>query len=77
MRDLARDADFVVETRERGRIARGHFRQELERDFLAKRQIVRAIDFAHPSASQQRDDAIAAGQQHAGREAAFNQRAGR
>ena len=62
MRDLARDADFIVEARKRGRIARRHFGQELERDFLAECEVVRAINFAHPAAAEQRDDAIAAGE---------------
>ena len=77
MRDLARDADFIVEARQRGWIARGHFGQELERDLLAQREIVRAIHFAHAAAAEQRDDAVAIGQQRTGQEAAFVQRTGR
>jgi hypothetical protein len=36
---------------------------------------VRAINFAHAAAAKQRDNAIAAGQQRAGHEAAFRERA--
>ncbi len=74
MRDLARDADLIVETGQRGGIARGHFGQELERDFLPEREVVRAIDFAHAAAAEERDDAITTGEQRAGQEAAFGQR---
>jgi hypothetical protein len=75
VRNLARDADFIVEASEGGWIARGHFGQELERDFLAEREVVRAINFAHAAAAKERDYAVTAGEQRAGQKAAFGKRA--
>ena len=43
--------------------------QELQRDRLAELQVVGAVDLAHAAAAEQADDAVAAGEQGAGREA--------
>jgi hypothetical protein len=76
VRDLARDANFIVKTGADGRIVRGNFRQKLERDFLAQREVVSAIDLAHTAAAKQRDNSIAIGEQRTGQEAALRQRSG-
>jgi len=69
VRDLARDADFLVETRQQILIAARGFGQELEGDGLAQHQIVGAKDFAHAAFAEPRDDPVAAGEQSAGGEA--------
>ena len=50
-------------------------REELQGDRLAEFQIVGAIHFAHAAAPQQRDDAVAVGENVARREAAEVERA--
>ena len=45
--------------------------QELQSYGLRQREIGGAVDFAHAAAAEQRDDAIASGDQRAGNEAAF------
>ena len=66
VRHLARDAHLVVELRERcGSLGDGR-RQELQRDRLAEREVVGAVDLAHAAAADQADDAVALGQQRAG-----------
>jgi hypothetical protein len=42
-------------------IARGAFRQELERDRLVEREVVGAVDLAHAAAAEQRDEPIPTG----------------
>ena len=74
MRDLARDADFIVEAAEGGWIARGHFGQEFERHLLAEREIVRAIDFSHAAAAEERNDPVAIGEQRSREKTAFGER---
>ena len=71
MRNAAGDADFVAKALEQSLIAGGRFGQELERDGLAEREVVGAIDFAHASLAEQRDDAVTAGNQASGKKAAF------
>ena len=67
MRDLARGPRLVAQSRrERGIIAA----QELQRDRLAKREIVGAVDLSHAAATEQSDDAIARGEDGAGSECA-------
>src|ERR1044071_1642024 len=58
MRDLPSDADFVVKARQRSPIEGDRVRQELERDNLFEFEILSLIDFAHPAATHQTDDAI-------------------
>jgi hypothetical protein len=48
VRDLARDADFVPETRQLRRVPRHGLGQELERHRLAQFEVVGAVDLAHP-----------------------------
>ena len=43
-------------------------RQELQRDRLVEREVVGAVHLAHAAASEQRDEAVAAGDDRAGRE---------
>jgi hypothetical protein len=67
---LTRDAQFVVEPREPAVVRRHAPGEELERDRLIEREIVGAIDFAHATASEQGDEAVAAGDDGSGREPA-------
>src|SRR6185369_12022837 len=59
VRYQARHADFAVETLEQALIARRLFGEELQRYRLSQGEIGSAVDFAHPAAPQQADDAIA------------------
>ena len=82
MRHLPRDAHLVPESRQPTRLVASHrFGQELHRDGLAERQVLGAIDLAHPASAQQPDDAVAAPEESAGRkppqEARVAARAGR
>ena len=58
-------------TRADGFIARRLIGQKLQRDALTEGQIVGAINLAHAALAQQRDDAVAAGNQAAGEKSAF------
>ena len=71
MRDPARDAHFVAEALERRSSSVCGFGQELQRDGLAQPEVVGAIDLAHAAAAQQRDHAIAFGDDQARRIAAL------
>jgi hypothetical protein len=77
MRHRARAAHF----RQQAVVCRGvaleRLRQERQRDRLAEFQVVGAIDLAHAPAPGQRDDAVAAGEDGARREAARVDRMGR
>jgi hypothetical protein len=68
VRDLPGEADLVVELREPPRIARQRGRQELQRDLLAETEIVGLIDDTHAAAPERSNDAVAIGEQRAGRE---------
>ena len=68
MRDRARDAHLVVELRQARGVGVSVVGQELQRDRLFELEVVGAIDLAHAAAAEQRDDAVAAGEQRAGRE---------
>ena len=76
MGHLARDADFVIETREGAIVGGGGFGQEFQGDRLAEREIGGAVDFAHAAAAQQSRDTIAAGHDGTGQKAAFIHTAG-
>ena len=67
VRDLARDAQLVVELRPARGIAPRRLGQELQRDRLIEREVVGPIDLAHAAAAEQRHEAIAAGDDGAGR----------
>ena len=69
VRDLAGDADFVEKTLEDGLGGADGFGQELERDGLAEDQVGGAVDLAHAAAAELAGDAVAGGNQGAGREA--------
>jgi hypothetical protein len=66
MRDLARDADFVVKARQRFWIAGGFLGQKLKGDRLAKLQICGAIHLPHPARAQKTDDSVSIAEQCAG-----------
>ena len=65
MRDLPRDADFIVESRQSIGIGRSGLGQKFQRDLLAQPKIGGAIYFAHAAAAEQSEDAIALGDQGA------------
>jgi hypothetical protein len=71
VRDLARDAHFVVKAGQHAGIARHGFGQELERHRLIESKVVGAIDFAHAAFAEQSDDLIAPSHHHARGEAAL------
>ena len=76
VRHLARHPHFGVELRQPRGIAIDVRRQELQRDRLTELQIVGAVDLAHAAAAEAADDAVAAAEEGAGREAAVIDRAG-
>ena len=69
--NLARDADLAVEAFEQAEIVGGLFGQEFEGDRLAEGEVGGAVNFTHAAAAQQSDDAVTAGNQGTGNEAAF------
>ena len=71
MGDQARHADLSVEALQQALIARCLFGQELQSDGLPQREVGGAIDFAHPAAAQQTDDAVAPAEQRSRNEASF------
>ena len=77
MRHLPRHPDFGVQLRQARRIAVDVGRQELQRDRLPELQVVGAIHLAHAAAAEPADDAVAAAEERAGREAAVVDGAGR
>jgi hypothetical protein len=76
MRDQARHPNFGVDLHQPRRVAIDRLRQKLQGDGLAQFQIVRAVDLAHAPFSQASDDAVAAVEESAGREAAVIDRVG-
>jgi hypothetical protein len=60
--DLPRDLDFIKEALEPRRVIFDHRRQELQRHRLAELEVVGAVDLAHPPATEQADDPVAASQ---------------
>jgi len=71
VRHLARHAHFAMEPFEQSLIPASFRRQELERHRLPQHQVRGAVNFAHPAASQQADDAVSPAQQCAGNEPSF------
>ena len=67
MRNLARDANLVVETGQQVHVVPGRFREKLQRDRLAQDEIVGPKNLAHPAFAEAGDDSIPAGQKGAGR----------
>ena len=76
MRHLARDADLVAEAFERLLVVRDGFGEELERDRLVEREVVGAVDLAHPAFAEHGDDAVASAEQLAGSEPSLRAAAG-
>ena len=72
MRNLARNAHFAVEPVERYFVVRYGFGQKLQRYRLAQFEIIGAIDLAHAALSEDADDAVTLGQQHARRKPALH-----
>ncbi len=62
MRDRPRTAHFGEQAVASGGISFEIGRQELQRDGLAEPEVVGAVDLAHAAAPDQRDDAVAVGQ---------------
>ena len=77
VRNLARDAHLGVEAREHLLVLGGGLRQELERHGLAQLEIVGPVHFAHAALAEESDDAVALGEDRAGRESAFLRGVGR
>jgi hypothetical protein len=90
MRDLPREAHLAAQARA-GRLVDLSYvgsafrrtgkqttcRQELQGDRLAELEVVRAVDLAHPTVSQRRDNPEPAGEERAGAEAPFLDHASR
>src|SRR6202008_3074892 len=68
MRDLASEADLVVQPPQQNRIASQSRGQKLERYGLIELRIVSAIDLAHSTRAEDPGDAITIGDDRAGRE---------
>ncbi len=71
MGDLSRHPHFGVELRQSRWISIDVRRQELQRDRLSELQVVCAVDLAHAAAADAFDDAVAAAEKSARREAAM------
>ena len=78
--ELTREAHLVAQPRTRALIEShrlrvvsgfGWTREKLQRDWLPQLEIVGAVHFAHPAATESRDDAEATGKERAGSEPAF------
>jgi hypothetical protein len=69
MRDLARDAYLAMKARECGAVLHELFGKEFQGDVLVEFQVFGAIDFTHPAASYERDDAISVGEKRARKDA--------
>ncbi len=76
MRNLPRDAHLVEEALQARRLTMHRFGQELERDRLAQLQVLGPIHLPHATATDQSDDAVAAKEKRARREAALIERRG-
>jgi hypothetical protein len=61
MRNLTRQPDFLMETRKPVGVISDLLRQEFQSDRLFELQVFRSIDVGHAAATQQADDAVAAG----------------
>ena len=68
MRDLATETHFIVQSAEEDRVAREAGGKELQRDRLVELRVVGAIDLAHAAGAEEAGDAVAAGDDRAGRE---------
>ncbi len=76
MGDLARETNFLMKSREPIGVMRDFVRQKLECDGLTELQIFRSIDFAHPAASEEPDDAVTLSEHRAGNELSAVERVG-
>ena len=70
MRDIASDAHFAMKARQRRAVLDELLRQELQGNVLIEFQVLGAIDLAHASAPNERDDAVAVGEKRPGKNAA-------
>jgi hypothetical protein len=73
VRDPPRNAHFILEALEQSLVACGLVWKKLEGYGLAESEIVGAVNLAHPAFSEQRNDAVAPGQQAPRKESAFVQ----
>src|ERR1700722_16844439 len=71
MRNSARHPHFVTKSLEQSFVAGRFIGKKFHRYLLSERQVVGAIDLAHAAFAQQRDDAIASGDQASGKKASF------
>jgi len=60
MRECGRGSRFALEAETRIRIGGVAFEQELDGDIAAKARVVGAVHFAHPAASEEREDFVRA-----------------
>src|SRR5581483_4156491 len=77
MGNSARNANFIVKSFERDRILCSSFGQELQCNRLLETQVVGAIDLAHTSTAEERDDSITLGKNGSRNEAALIRSAAR
>ena len=71
MRHLTRHANFGMKPLEQTRVMGGRRGQQLQRDWLAQRQVGGTVHFAHPAPAQQPDDPVAARQECPRKELSF------
>jgi hypothetical protein len=71
VRDLAGDADFIAEARERGFAGVRVQREKLQSHLLVEDEVEGAIDLAHAASARQPEHAVAAGEDRPGDEASF------
>src|SRR5205814_9461349 len=72
----ARDADLVAESFERLLVVRHGFGEKLERDRLVEREVVGAVDLAHPALPEHGNNSIASAEQLPGSESSLRAAAG-
>jgi hypothetical protein len=73
MRHPSGEANLIAESLQQSLIPACIFRKEFERNRLAQRQIIGAINFSHATATEQCNDAITASQQASGKKSTLGQ----
>ena len=71
VRNLTREADLIAEALNGCWVLAEGFGKELERDLLAKREVVGPINLAHSAPAQQGNYTVAAGEQGTGKKTAL------
>jgi hypothetical protein len=77
VRNLPRDPHLPMKARERSSVGRERFGQKLERHGLFELQVFGPVNFAHPAAAQEADDAVTLSQDSPGDEPRAVERVGR